>query len=204
MEILLGGLISIVTLVVTKIYEQKQKKIEQDFSLKSLFFSKKLEAAETAILSFSNELSFLNKHLVINEKMVEAELEQYPFLLKKREEANEDYSEDLKVETSVGKIYLYFDIEGSIFTEDANYKKLIEITSELDKIDSELEIQTNMLEYLKEDKPAQDVVYKKITAKVKEYIPKLKEMISLITKDREEVFQNFRIIKNEMKKYNLK
>jgi len=205
MEILLGGLVSILTLIVAKIFELNQKKLEHNYSLESLFFSKKIDAAETAILNFSNELSFLNQHLVINEKLVEAKLEDYPFLLKQREFVNQDYSEDSRlIENSVGKIYLYFDIEGYIFSDNANYKKFIEITSELDKIDSEMKIQTKMLEYFKEDKAAQDLVFASIVEKAKDYMPKLREIISLLTKAREEVFQNIIVIKSQMKKYNPK
>ncbi|GAB6283603.1 MAG: hypothetical protein STSR0008_23850 [Ignavibacterium sp.] len=205
MEILFGGLISILTLIVAKYFELQQKKLEHNYSLESLFFSKKLEAAETAIMNFSDELSFLNQHLVINEKLVEVKLEDYPFLLKQREFVNQDFSEDSKsIEKSVGKIYLYFDIESYIFSDNANYKKFIEITSELDKIDSEMKIQTNMFQYFKDNKTAQDTIYANIVDKAKDYIPKIKEMIALLTKAREEVFQNIIVIKNQMKKYNPK
>ncbi len=53
MEILLGGLISILTLIVSKFYELKQKRLEHTYAIDSLFVSRKLDAAENAIMVFT-------------------------------------------------------------------------------------------------------------------------------------------------------
>ena len=205
MEIILGGLISILTLIVAKYFEFKQKELEHNYNLESLFFEKKIEAAENAILNFSNELSFFNQHLVINEKLITAQLEDYPFLLKQREYVNQDYDEDSKlIGNSVGKMYLYFDIEGYMFSDNDNYKKFIEITSELDKIDSEIKIQANLLEHFKENKVIQDKIFADISEKAKNYSPKIREMIELLNKAKDESYKNLKAIKSQMKKYSPK
>lgn len=205
MEVIYGGVISILTLVVAKVFELKQKKLEHNNSLEIIFFEKKISAAETAITNFSRELSFFNLHLSINEKLVSSKLEEYPFLLKQRDYINQDYDANSKLtERSLGKEYLYFDIEGYLFSDNQNYSKFITILAEIDKLDNEIKIQSNLLEDFKDNKAIQDKIFEIISHKAKEYIPYLKEMIDLLEKARSEAFSNLTKIKNEMKKYDPK
>ncbi len=63
-----------------------------------------------------NELSFLSQHLVINERLLNAKLEEYSFLLEQRQIVNEKSPDSFTlIEKSIGKVYLYFDIENYIF-----------------------------------------------------------------------------------------
>ena len=130
-------------------------------------------------------------------------MDDYQFLLKQREFVNQDYSESSQLtKNSIGKMYLYFDLEEYISFDNAKYKKFIEISSELDKIDSEIEIQTNLLEYFKEDKELRDKIFAIISEKAKDYVPKIKEIVELLNSSKEEAFKNIAFIKNQMKKYN--
>jgi hypothetical protein len=94
MDVLIGGLIAIITILVTKLLEIYQKSVEHKYSLQSTYFSKIIEAAELAVINFSNEVSKFNHYLAIEEKLVDASLEEYPFLMKQFSYAQEDAKKD--------------------------------------------------------------------------------------------------------------
>jgi len=198
-----GGLIgSILTIALTKVFDLIQKSVEHQHSLQSAYFIKKIEAAETAVINFSNEASKFSQYLAIEEKLVTAKLEDYPFLLKQLEYAREDSKKDSEnIFQSLGKIFLYFDVDDYIFTDNENYKKFIEISSEIDKLDQDIKIYSNLLNDFKET-VIQDKIMEEVSEKAKAYIPKLKENIVLLNKAREEAFKYLAIVKKDMKKYN--
>src|SRR3990172_5753170 len=109
MDVLIGGLIAIITILVTKLLEIYQKSVEHKYSLQSTYFSKKIEAAELAVINFSNEVSKFSQYLAIEEKLVNASLEEYPFLIKQFSYVQEDAKKDEEsINNPLGKIYLYF------------------------------------------------------------------------------------------------
>ncbi len=48
----------------------------------------------------------------------------------------------------------------------------------------------------------QEIIYADVVEKTKDYIPKIQEMITLLNKANTEVYQNIKIIKKQMRKYN--
>jgi hypothetical protein len=63
---ILGGLVgSILTVVITKVLDLVQKKNEYTYDLKKQFFSKKLQAAESAIMQYSLFSDALNQLIIL-------------------------------------------------------------------------------------------------------------------------------------------
>ena len=55
----------------------------------------------------------------IQEKLVEAKLEEYPFIIKQFSYVQEDAkSDEESVTNSLGKIYLYFDVDNYLFSDN--------------------------------------------------------------------------------------
>lgn len=203
MDVLIGGLIAIVTILVTKILEIYQKSVEQKYSLQSTYFTKKLEAAELAVINFSNEVSIFSQYLAIEEKLVNAKLEEYPFLIKQLSYVNEDAKKDEEsLNNPLGKIYLYFDVDNYLFSDNENYKRFLEIYTEIDKMDNDIKIYSNLLEDFKDNDVIQDKIFLEISEKAKAYIPKIKESIELLSKAKTEAINYLSIVKKEMKKHN--
>jgi len=203
MDVLIGGLIAIVTILVTKILEIYQKSVEQKYTLQLTYFTKKLEAAELAVINFSNEVSKFSQYLAIEEKLVNAKLEEYPFLIKQLAYVKEDAKKDEEsLNNPLGKIYLYFDVDNYLFSDNENYKRFLEIDNEIDKIDSDIKTYSNLLEDFKDNDIIQDKIFSEISEKAKAYIPKIKESIELLSKAKTEAINYLSIVKKEMKKYN--
>ncbi len=110
---ILGGLIgSLLTVVVTKIIDLIQKKNEYKYDLKRQFFSKKLEAAETAIIRYSLFSEALNQLIILFSAYKEDESE---FNVELSNNLLEQFNEKIKLANNSSlalsnSILLYFDL----------------------------------------------------------------------------------------------
>ncbi len=142
---ILGGLIgSILTVVITKILDLVQKKNEYTYDLKKQFFSKKLQAAEAAIMQYSLFSDALNQLIILFGRYKEGETKVgenlNDNLLKQIDEKiAQANSSSLALSSSIG---LYFDLTSNYTANEilngfydnlnmlAPYSENVEITHE--------------------------------------------------------------------------
>lgn len=202
MDAFITILLSMIPLAIVKAFEVWQKSKEHNYSMQTAYFQRKLEAAETAIMGFKNELTYYEKYVAIIELFENAPVEKFPFLLKKIQEISDEYKNSVhQIENSIIKIYFYYDLEEDI-NFSTNYKNLIELLVEIDNLTQEIEVLNYLLTSHKGDKKNENILSDKILEKGKEYVPIFKKMNNLINITQRELYKNIKMIKKEMSKYN--
>ena len=121
MDVIIGGLIAIVSVAVTKLLESWQRSKDHKYSLKRTYFEKKLSAAETAIRQWYSAASALRALAALYEQVsTDTELKGW----KVYESMNQVYSSQLaRIEQSSGvlsnSIALYFDFDDDLRGKEA-------------------------------------------------------------------------------------
>jgi hypothetical protein len=200
MDAIIGGLIVIVTIVVTKLLESFQKSKDYRYDLKRTYFEKKLSAAEAAISSWYSAASTL-KALAALYEQVSTDKERKGW--KVYESMNQAYSSQLtRLEQSstvlTNSIAVYFDLDDDFQGKEA-LKSFFKILAEL----QDLSLSEGVLRDLKKqftgtsDEPYVDILMNN----TREQIAKgFRGLSAVLDQAHKEMIVMSKAIRNEIKK----
>ncbi len=195
---------SLITVVVTKLLELYQISRANKFTLKKIYFEKKISAAEEAISDLYNEITGISKFIRVYEKISKSDIEKIPFIYKKIEVLNKGTKEAIEATDKIAnRMYLYFDFEEYIDNGKSNLDALLDISTEIRELDFDMEIKGKILNDFENNKEMQNIIFKEIKEKFPSYIPKLKTLVELGNKAQTEARKQLKKIREEMKKYDL-
>lgn len=195
---------SLITIIVTKLLELYQNSRANKFTLKKIYFEKKISAAEEAITDLYDEITGISKFIRVYEKIAESDIEKFPFIYKEIEMLNKETKGAIEATDKIAnRMYLYFDFEEYIDKEKSNLDALLNISTEIRALDFEMEIKVKISKDFENNKEMQEIIFKDIKEKFPSYIPKLKELVELGYKAQIEAKKQLKKIKEEMKKYDL-
>ena len=141
MEKILWGFVgSIVTILVTKIFEIYKNHRDNKFSLQKMYFEKKLNAAEEAISDLYEEITGISLYIRVYEKLAKSDIEKIPFIFKELEIFSKDTKNALEASRKIAnRMYLYFDFDEYLEKVDSDLNTLLNISIEIRSLDSEME-----------------------------------------------------------------
>ena len=194
---------SIGTIVITKLFEIFQSSRANKFELQKIFFERKISAAEEAIEYLQKEIDNLESVVRVYEKIPKSDILLLPRLIKEINGIIENAKEKEKSSRRISEaMYLYFDFENYNETSYMNHKNLLDLSLEIHKIDSDMEISAKIYEE-SQDPKMKEIIYDDIKKRFPEYFPKLDELVKLMRKVIDEAKQQQKKIISEMKKYDL-
>lgn len=195
---------SVITIVIKKLFEIYQTSKENKFTLRKIYFEKKIIAAEEAITDLYNELNGISKFMRVYNKIANSKIEDFPFIYKEMEYLNEETKKAIDATDKIAhRMYLYFDFDEYIEKEDSNLDALLDLSTELRTAEFEMEMILKVAKDFEKHQGAEEVVLNKIKEKFEEYIPKLKELVKLGRRAQKDARNQLKQIKAEMKKYDL-
>ncbi|WKZ71132.1 MAG: hypothetical protein QY331_07690 [Melioribacteraceae bacterium] len=195
---------SIITIVITKLFEIFQASKENKFTLRKIYFEKKIIAAEEAITDLYNDLNGISKFMRVYNKIANSKIEDFPFIYKEMEYLNEETKKAIDATDKIAhRMYLYFDFDEYMEKEESNLDALLDLSTELRSAESEIEIIIKVAKDFDKDQGAEEIALNKIKEKFEEYIPKLKELVQLGHRAQKDARMQLKQIKAEMKKYDL-
>ena len=195
---------SLITVVVTKLLEIYQSSKANNFTLKKMYFERKIFAAEEAITDLYNEITGISKYIRVYEKISKSDIEKIPFIYKELEILSKGTKEAIEATDKIAnRMYLYFDFEEYIDKEKSYLDALLDIATEIRELDFDMEIKSKILKDFENNKEMQDIIFKEVKEKFPSYIPKLIELVELGNKAQTEARKKLKNVREEMKKYDL-
>lgn len=139
----------------------------------------------------------------VYEKIPQSDMSLLPRLMKGLDGIIEDGKEKEKKSIRItDSMYLYFDFEDYNATNYLNHIKLLDLSLEIYKIDSEMEISAKIYEESQEPK-MKEIIFDDMKKRYPEYFPKLEELVNFLKNVIDETKQQQKKIISEMKKYDL-
>lgn len=195
---------SLVTIVVSKLLELFQLSKANKFTLRKIYFEKKISAAEEAITDLYEEITGISKFIRVYEKIADSDIEKMPFIYKEIELLKKETKSVIESTDKIAnRMYLYFDLYEYLEKSELYLDSLLNISTEIRSLDFDMEIKFKILKEYEDNKQMQDIIFKSIKELFPSYIPKLKELVELGHKAQVEAKKQLKRIKEEMKKYDL-
>lgn len=204
MEVILGGLIgSIVTVLLTKIFELIQKSKEHKYYLRKLFFEKKLQSAEAAVAEWYSASSSLFALAKLYELMSTEGRELDEEVFEQLEAAALAKLKEIERSTTnqiSNSVFLYFDIDTDLFLNENTIGKIYTCFSE---IKSRSYVINNFIELRNQKKETESgrILQDAIDRIRDEAKPLLSELASLYSKSQKDMTALLQKIRREMKKF---
>jgi hypothetical protein len=202
-DAVLGGLVgSILTVIVTKVFDLVQTGREHRYALQKSFFEKKLKAAEAAAAQWYSLGSSLGGLAALYERMSskekELELEVFRVMnqslwarLKEISQASNEIA---------NSVLLYFDIDESGFWDYEPLKKFIDSVSSLQALDASYTVMSEVYNRSIGTK-YEELAFKEVKRILDEFKPHFKDLSTVLEQGLKEMTILLKKLRTEMREF---